>query len=728
LWVSDGTADGTSKVKDCKFIYPGTDNSTTGHTAPIMRVGNKVFFKGAASDANDESLWVTDGTEAGTKQVFTLSGGAHIDYMINYYNQKLFFAAGTAADKLYPYMTDGVDNAETHTKQVSTSRLWNNVGGPCQGYIFYRGDGCNSKTLYSLDAVNWDTYKTFAMPDNYKLYYPISGVEYKGRYYFGIENALSPNLGQLAYLDLSVENPAITVVPTADGTNNVISEMMVCAGTLWWINQATTTPFKIDNTTDTPGPADSNIGNCNNLRNLNGTMLFNSYDSNSNQNLIDFWGYIKNGYDAATEADNLSLNFDTPFPNNLISAADGYKALPRAIAKGGSMATDKTTWFNEHYKLIFPKQNITWTQTIPSGYSVTYVASIGDRKFNGTCANGTNTLTIYGGYNQSAAMTFTFKDATGTAISTEDKTLGYNGVTASNGISETTATGTVYKNGHLVCALNATDDNSAMTSYYVGHRYKEATGSSVTNADNYDLDLTPINSYNIVTANNMWTAKAFQMTPKMYDLYMNNVTFDAVTGKSNNVSGTIYYLISPHYLFVNEPFLEGEMTKYNINTVNSIEYLKDSLTKATGYLQAVVTVPAPSGAPALTLANVNKSRIKANGPTPTTVFTGAALLNKDDVTDVEAKTIETDKTTDGAQYKSVQLQNETPTGIEGITADAVTIIGGEGMITVNGAKNVTVLNAMGQIIKQTTGKSEIDVPSGLYIVRADATTMKVLVK
>ncbi|MCH4156199.1 MAG: hypothetical protein LKF31_07850 [Muribaculaceae bacterium] len=408
----------------------------------------------------------------------------------------------------------------------------------------------------------------------------------------------------------------------------------------------------------------------------------------------------------------------------------GYKALPRAIAKGGSIASEKTTWFDEHFKLIFPKQNFTWTQSIPTGFTVTYALKIGDRTFNGTCVNGTNTLPIYGAYNQTATITFTFKDATNATVYTVDKSVPYNGVTASNGITETSASGLVYKNGHLVCTLSATDGNSEMTSYYVGHRYEEATGSSVTNATYYTLDLTPINSYNIVTKTGMWAAKAFQMTPKMYDLYMSNVTFDAVTGKSTNLSGTIYYLISPHYLFVNVPFLGSEMTDYNINTVSSKDYLKDKAAEGS-YLSASVTVSSGSGAPALELENASNSRLKANGPTSTTVFTGAALLNTTDISDVEVKSISATNTTDGYQYRSVQLtklNNLTPTGIGDVIAPAVSVAGGNGIISVTGADNIVVYTVTGQIAAKSPTSGIIEVPAGLYIVRAGSATAKVIVK
>jgi ELWxxDGT repeat protein len=717
LWVSDGTAAGTSKVKDCKFIYPGTDNSTTGHTAPIMRVGNKVFFKGAASDANDESLWVTDGTEAGTKQVFTLSGGAHIDYMANYYNQKLFFAAGETSSALYPYASDGTVEG---TKKVSTRRIWNNVGGPALGMMFYRSDG-------GLAGTNLADYNpVFAVDDGY---YPISGVEYKGKYFFGIENASSPNLGKLAYLDLSTGN--ITTMTAqyqnADINNVVSSEMVVCAGTLWWVSSGhgltncggAPAIFKLESLTDVPGPARSYVGNVDNLRNLNGTMLFNnSPSSNSAQNLMDFWDWKKTDYVAATEADDLSLSFDTPFPTSFQSTQLDPIIGERAIKYGSTdKATKHTTCFSEHYKLTFPGTKIQWTQAIPTGYtSVGYSTTINGRTLSGTSSSGENTLELYGIKGQTVAsfkFTFTQKDGT-TWNKDEELTLDYfgNDAITDNGVNIENIGTVLYKSGQAVASVSATDNKTGgyIPSYYEPVKSK-STSEDATYTNYKNEYIVPVSTdtkndnVSIIKTEVMKNSKIYLMTPSFSD-----VAATTTAGQKLGADVYVNYAVIPHYLMVTTgPYTKAEMDNSIVKTVEgTINTLQDSWTV--------------SSAPALNLESTGKARIKAAYATSITadeMLAGA--------TDVAVANI---GSTSNTNHKRVTFEANglTPTGIEGITADAVTIIGGEGMITVNGAKNVTVLNAMGQIIKQTTGKSEIDVPSGLYIVRADATTMKVLVK
>lgn len=65
LWVTDGTEEGTKLIKEVKVDNPGKEN-TNQHSA-FVRVGRRLFFK--ADDIDEHygtELWVTDGTAEGT--------------------------------------------------------------------------------------------------------------------------------------------------------------------------------------------------------------------------------------------------------------------------------------------------------------------------------------------------------------------------------------------------------------------------------------------------------------------------------------------------------------------------------------------------------------------------------------------------------------------------------------------------------------------------------------
>jgi ELWxxDGT repeat protein len=69
LWVTDGTAAGTRKVKE---IYPGPFGSSPQHLTPV---GNAVYFRASHPDYG-QVLWRSDGTEEGTVMVTDPSGAA----------------------------------------------------------------------------------------------------------------------------------------------------------------------------------------------------------------------------------------------------------------------------------------------------------------------------------------------------------------------------------------------------------------------------------------------------------------------------------------------------------------------------------------------------------------------------------------------------------------------------------------------------------------------------
>jgi ELWxxDGT repeat protein len=78
LWRSDGTVDGTVRVKD---IRPGSSGSIRdpGTIPPMSWAGtDKLFFFVADDGTHGEELWVSDGTEPGThlvRDVFPGTGG-----------------------------------------------------------------------------------------------------------------------------------------------------------------------------------------------------------------------------------------------------------------------------------------------------------------------------------------------------------------------------------------------------------------------------------------------------------------------------------------------------------------------------------------------------------------------------------------------------------------------------------------------------------------------------
>jgi len=120
LWVSDGTDAGTKMVKD---IYAGKDsygnvNESSPNSLTVMN--NKLYFR--AKNASGHELWVSDGTDAGTKMVKDIYAGINTSNPTNLtlMNNKLYFSARDLnGEKVW--VSDGTD---TGTKMVKSTTIY----------------------------------------------------------------------------------------------------------------------------------------------------------------------------------------------------------------------------------------------------------------------------------------------------------------------------------------------------------------------------------------------------------------------------------------------------------------------------------------------------------------------------------------------------------------------------------------------------------------------------
>jgi hypothetical protein len=174
--------------------------------------------------------------------------------------------------------------------------------------------------------------------------------------------------------------------------------------------------------------------------------------------------------------------------------------------------------------------------------------------------------------------------------------------------------------------------------------------------------------------------------------------------------------------------VNGAITAYTFNSnayylVNNVIYF-DNRSDSTW----------ASGAPAISLEN---SRLKdaTSGvamPTDLTELYKQANYTYNDP--VSGASVGTGSNTN-VEWYVVNLQAYNPTyvlgtvtGIDGINADGVKVIGGNEMIMVYGATNVSVFDMTGRLITRVSNVNEIPVASGIYIVHADQATAKVIVK
>jgi ELWxxDGT repeat protein len=96
-WVSDGTTAGTKMIKD---INPGINRScdeggSSSNTFMILK-NNKMFFNPLINNADEQEIWETDGTNAGTKLSIDVSGSiSSYPQQMTLVGDNFFFTART---------------------------------------------------------------------------------------------------------------------------------------------------------------------------------------------------------------------------------------------------------------------------------------------------------------------------------------------------------------------------------------------------------------------------------------------------------------------------------------------------------------------------------------------------------------------------------------------------------------------------------------------------------
>jgi ELWxxDGT repeat protein len=112
LWATDGTAAGTHLIKDIANVNPGDSSFPSTFT---LIGGNRAVFV-AADSLHTPQVWVTDGTAAGTSMISdvnVLTDSSWADEFVSLGNGMAIFRAVDAVHGLEPWITDGTA-AGTH--------------------------------------------------------------------------------------------------------------------------------------------------------------------------------------------------------------------------------------------------------------------------------------------------------------------------------------------------------------------------------------------------------------------------------------------------------------------------------------------------------------------------------------------------------------------------------------------------------------------------------------
>lgn len=153
LWVTDGTEAGTKLVKD---IYAGALSSNPQY---FMQLNNTLFFF-ATNAATGTELWKSDGTDAGTVLVKDIYAGAFSSYFNTFsktstaiLGNQLFFIANTSKEGVELWKTDGTTAGTVLVKDIDPGFL---DSDPALFTIF------NNKLYFDADEDLWQSDGTTA--------------------------------------------------------------------------------------------------------------------------------------------------------------------------------------------------------------------------------------------------------------------------------------------------------------------------------------------------------------------------------------------------------------------------------------------------------------------------------------------------------------------------------------------------------------------------------------
>ena len=144
LYVYDLVAGGTQRVFD--FSGRGTDLGTNTSRSPVARLGDEVVF--AAENGNGADLWISDGTEAGTRVLLdnpeTGFGGYTPQFLVSV-GEFVYFKDDTNDAGIELWRTDGTTEGTILTKDLDDS-FFDSIFLPSylhghEGRLYFGADG-----------------------------------------------------------------------------------------------------------------------------------------------------------------------------------------------------------------------------------------------------------------------------------------------------------------------------------------------------------------------------------------------------------------------------------------------------------------------------------------------------------------------------------------------------------------------------------------------------------
>jgi trimeric autotransporter adhesin len=165
LWRTDGTAAGTVLVKDVFTGRDATAKFNNSSPSPAIEFGTKLVF--TATDTSGTELWITDGTDAGTKlikDICTTGTGSSAPTGMFAWKNKVYFRAtdcvlgselwetdGTAANTKMVVDINSTGDASVANLQSYGGKLYFNASDGVNGFELWETDGTAANTKMACD-------------------------------------------------------------------------------------------------------------------------------------------------------------------------------------------------------------------------------------------------------------------------------------------------------------------------------------------------------------------------------------------------------------------------------------------------------------------------------------------------------------------------------------------------------------------------------------------------
>ena len=177
LWKTDGTASGTSMVKDINSGAPSSYPASNEYV--MVAIGSTLYF--AADDgSNGVELWKSDGTSSGTSLVKNINSGSSDSYpkRLTKLGSTLIFFATDSSNGAELWKSDGTASGTSmikdivsgsgssqiytkhnHVKVIGTTMYF--TAGQWQDTDLWKTDGTSSGTMKVKDFISFAEYSDF---------------------------------------------------------------------------------------------------------------------------------------------------------------------------------------------------------------------------------------------------------------------------------------------------------------------------------------------------------------------------------------------------------------------------------------------------------------------------------------------------------------------------------------------------------------------------------------